>query len=205
MNQALHWVAGIFKSSPLKDTKSNHHNTQGCLSREHQDALGDGWEVWGQPLSEEVWWIGLGQDEVRQPLSATPLTAQVEGKCKDITSDHSEWGQMPTPLNKFIILFLQLPSAVVKLWPWAFFPLTSQGNRLLQPFYQHPQSFPTLVFTHFHLSSLKTMTTWFYMGWILFGLWGCEVLSFATLEGVCWIILSIGSSNVRSWLVSTTI
>ena len=53
-NQALYQVAGIFKSSPLKDTKSNHHNTQGHLSREHQNALGDGWEVWGQPLSEEV-------------------------------------------------------------------------------------------------------------------------------------------------------
>ena len=55
--------------------KSNHCNTQGHLSGEHQNALGDGWEVWGQPLSEEVWWIGLGQDEVRQLLSATPLTA----------------------------------------------------------------------------------------------------------------------------------
>ena len=55
MNQALCQVAGIFKSSPLKDTKSDHHNTQGPLSREHQNALGDGWEVWGQPLSEEVW------------------------------------------------------------------------------------------------------------------------------------------------------
>ena len=41
------------------------------------------------------------------------------------------------------------------------------------------------------------------MDWILFGLWGCKVSSFAMLEGVCWIISSMGSSTVRSWLVST--
>ena len=80
-NQALCQVAGIFKSSPLKDAKSDHHNTQGRLSREHQNALGDGWEVWGQPLSEEVWWIGLGHDEVRPTV-----------KCN--TSDRPSWGQV---------------------------------------------------------------------------------------------------------------
>ena len=58
-------------------------------------------QVWGQLLSEEVWWIKFGQYEVRQWLSATPLTAWVEDKCKDITSDHSEWEQVPTLLNKF--------------------------------------------------------------------------------------------------------
>ena len=41
--------------------------------------------------------LDWGMIKLGQPLSATPLTTQVEGKCKDITSDHSEWGQVPTP------------------------------------------------------------------------------------------------------------
>jgi hypothetical protein len=55
--------------------------------------------------------LDWGMARVRKPLSATPLTTRVEGKCKEITSDRSEWGQVPTPLNEFAWSFRRQPSS----------------------------------------------------------------------------------------------
>jgi len=49
MNKALFRFAGILKASPLKDTTSDHHKTQGHPSREQQmlwemdGRFGDSW------------------------------------------------------------------------------------------------------------------------------------------------------------------
>ena len=151
---------------------------------------------------EKVWWIGLGHDEVRPAI-----------KCN--TSDHPSWGQVKRyhlwPLrmgasantaeqvrfHSFTISCCQKYDAGILSFhisrQWACY------SHYINIHIHFWHSFSLI----FHLSSLKTMTTQFHMDWILFGLWGCKVLSFTTLKGVCWIISSMGTSTVKSWLVST--
>jgi len=81
-NKALLRFSGILKSSPLKDTMSDHRNTQGYLSKEQQML----WEM-DRRFGVSRCRGGLdgldwGMMKSGQPLSATPLTARVEGKCE---------------------------------------------------------------------------------------------------------------------------
>jgi hypothetical protein len=109
--------------------------------------------------------LDWGMARVRKPLSATPLTTRVEGKCKEITSDRSEWGQVPTPLNEFARSFRRQPSS--KRDAGIFLShLEALGIRyaLFLSFHIHIHSLhlPTLVFIRFCSSSLKTATTHYY-------------------------------------------
>jgi hypothetical protein len=96
---------------------------------------------------------------VGKPLSATPLTTRLEGKCKDITSDHSEWGQVPTPLNEFAQFFhcqpLSEDDASIFLQVsrhWASESESESDMPYFSSFHIHIHSLhlPTLVFARHH-------------------------------------------------------
>jgi hypothetical protein len=187
-NKALFRFAGILKASPLKDTTSDHYNTQEHQSR-GQQMLSEMQRRFGvscQCRGGLVDWIGAW-------WSGPTVMCN--------TSDHPKWGQVPTPLNEFCFYsscsccqtLSRYDAGILSFHisrQWASYSHYMNihihfATLIFRPFF----IIPTLVFTRFslvfHSSSLKTTTTRFYNVWRLFGLWGCEVSSCAVLEGVC--------------------
>jgi len=184
-NKALLRFSGILKSSPLKDTMSDHRNTQGYLSKEQQML----WEM-DRRFGVSRCRGGLdgldwGMMKSGQPLSATPLTARVEGKCESHL--WPLWmGASANTAERVCPLFL-LAMVEIRHRHFSFHFLRQRVFSPSIDIHTHSlakfrHSFSPVFVCHHSKLQLHGST----MDLVLFSLWGCIVSSFVMLEGVCW-------------------